>query len=63
MENLVKKECSNILATSMAQSKYWTLFSFTPLKGCVRYIFSSVFFKPKKQHLWNKENVYSNVMT
>ena len=32
MENLVKKECSNILATSMAQSNIELYFHLHPLK-------------------------------
>ena len=31
---------------------------YTSLKGCVRYIFASLFFKPKREHLWNLEKCF-----
>ena len=32
----------------------WTI----KFKGCVRYILASLFYKSKREHLWNKENVF-----
>ena len=29
------------------------------LKGCVHYIFASLFFMSKREHLWNKEECFS----
>ena len=28
------------------------------IKGCVRYIFTSLFYKSKRDHLWNKEKCF-----
>ena len=28
------------------------------LKGCVRYIFASLFYMSKREHLWNKEKCF-----
>ena len=37
----------------------YQLFSFVTFKGCVRYIFASLFCKFKGEYLWNKEKCFS----
>ena len=32
--------------------------AYIPFKGCVRYIFASLFCMSKREHLWNKEKVF-----
>ena len=37
---------------------YLNLSLYFLFKGCVRYIFASLFFTSKRQHLWNKEDCF-----
>ena len=57
MPKLLINLCINWKLHQVFQAKLFIMpiFYIKPFKGCVRYIFASLIFLSKREHLWNKE--------